>query len=837
MLPEDADIKSLSDADWDKIFASHADQMLHLSDDETEAAKQNEKANPGAKYVAPDGVISTKHWMVSTPADYELVPPGDPYIDPEGLKQTKKKYEPVSMWTQTMLDMSINEKERFNILAKQYGKENIRQLPSGELYVEQDGKRRKPGEGNILERGIPFVAGAAAPAVLGGLGAAGGFTAAAPTVVGAIPGAVAGGIGGSVLGQAFNDMILSLAGVTERTGVEEFAHLGTAGLMGAAGAGVGTGLKLAARGAGQALPQFLAQSAGKPLGKFLGADKDLGSLEIAQRIAEKGWPVPPSTWAKEAPYLHTAAEVFDPKFRTQNYFRTQTELQYVEDVMNIYEQLGIKAEEGRILSPGAKISSREAGESVLQRAAEDMEKVDATLSAKYNIMRQDAKTKVGKTSEEWTQQVAELRAAEKEAMDTADRAIKAGFDNIKADADKAMRAAGVGHNSGDLWNNVGEKLQQVFGAIRQRASQRYGQWEASFGYRLNVETAGIQETARQFRDNLPVGFKDEYPDIVKTLDNWAGKEEIKDEAGKIIQKAVPPVEQITQSEAHNLRTLLRSNVDYYDLPSGIRNGTYKKFASKLNEALHTVPRDAPPPVQALYRESMGILDDIDAWYGKNIAASKEANIKAVVSALESGLPADPKMLYDKVIKEGRSDLINKVRKLVGPGLWNAIKAADVQEMLEASKTLIPGQIDGKRFASEVLSRHRNGTLFPVHGEAVGQRLINQATHVEMLSSRIPVPATPADTVQSIIRKAHDAVAAAEAAAKSDPTKAISQESRAIEQMYRRELAEARAAEKRGPIGFIFDPSIGATKAADRILGNEDFMMAVAARWGRDSTEM
>ena len=57
------------------------------------------------------------------------------------------------------------------------------------------------------------------------------------------------------------------------------------------------------------------------------------------------------------------------------------------------------------------------------------------------------------------------------------------------------------------------------------------------------------------------------------------------------------------------------------------------------------------------------------------------------------MPADPKNLFDTLVKEGRTDLTRKVSELIGKNLWAGVKAADVQQMLEASKSLVPDVIE------------------------------------------------------------------------------------------------------------------------------------------------
>ena len=111
----------------------------------------------------------------------------------DGKLRQKPKFEPLNFSSQTLYDMSVTDSEKKKALERSYpGK--VKQDTEG-LYVEDNGKFRRPGRGTSSATG--FIASAAAPtagAVVGALGggAAGGF------VGGAVGGAAwaAGGSGG-----------------------------------------------------------------------------------------------------------------------------------------------------------------------------------------------------------------------------------------------------------------------------------------------------------------------------------------------------------------------------------------------------------------------------------------------------------------------------------------------------------------------------------------------------------------------------------------------------------------------------------------------------------------
>jgi len=228
-----------------------------------------------------------------------------------------------------------------------------------------------------------------------------------------------------------------------------------------------------------------------------------------------------------------------------------------------------------------------------------------------------------------------------------------------------------------------------------------------------------------------------------------------------------------------------------------------------------------------------LLDATDRWYGEQIRPLQDARIQAVMKGLESGLPADPKVLFDTLVKEGRTDLTRKVSELIGKNLWAGVKAADVQQMLEASKTLVPDVIDGNAFTKEVLSRHKNGMLEAVHGKEASEKLLQQARNIAMLNGKLDIPVRPGDTMTDIIAKARQAADAAKEAANKDPLATLNKEMKQIRADHQRQLAQGR---RQDALGFIYDPTVGAAQAVDRILGSEDLILASAARFGEKSPE-
>jgi hypothetical protein len=775
----------------------------------------------GSDYLDPEGQKRLKPWSVTSAKDYEEVPEGSEYRDPTGTTRLKPRYQGVGMTAQTLYDMALTDREREKVLERSYpGK--VRKAEGGDYYVDDEGTLRKPGRG--VERVFGAAAAMTAPTALGALGALGAGTLAAPSGPGAFFAAAGGGFTGALAGQEFNDLVLQLAGVYDRTPGENLVNLGTSGLAGMAGAGVGRGIATVVRGAGgasalgQALPQLGA--------KFVGASPE--GLRTAKALADKGVLPPPSGWAKEAPHIQNIVEVFDPAFHTQEPLLQSATEHYEKGAQGILRDLGVE-KPGPVVKPTAAPSTEEAGVRLLAKAREESAAADARLRAALDARKTEAVAGAADRQGAHEAQTETLRAAEREAREKAQGLIDAGFADIQRDADEAMRATKAGHNSGDLWWRVGEKLKAIRQGIQERARTMYDRADELAGEH-RPDIGGLPESASAFLEQLPEGFEGKYPTIVRQLRDLAGVEKVDPKTGLPTGEWEKPPVQPTFGQLHNLRSILRSNYSSLDLTPDIKQGTFKYFAHKVDNIL------SDPGATPELQEAARALRSADDFYRESMGPLTDRHIQAVMNGLESGMPADPKVLFSTLVKEGRSDLTAKVREMVGPNLWAGVKAADTQEMLDASKTLVPGQIDGRAFARQVLERHRGNMLEAVHGREASGRLLKQAQDIEMLDGRLDVSARPNDTVTDVIRKASEAAQAVKEAARLDPIGALKKEMKQIETEHRAQVGKMRAERKSDPLGFLYEPSTLASQAVDKILGSEDLILAAAAKFGEQSPE-
>jgi hypothetical protein len=771
------------------------------------------KLSPGTSFIGPDGKERVVPHKVERPEQIANIPDGADFVGPDGKLRQKPKYEGIDFTAQTLYDMGVNDKERKRALERSYpGK--VKDDPAGGFYVDDDGVSRKPGRGVSKVTGA--VASAAAPTILSVLGALGGG--AAGTVApgaGNVAGAAAGGAGGAMLGQTFNDIIMGLAGTYDRTRGEEAAEMALAGMGGMLGAGTGRGISTVVPSIKSGLSAATAAAPGA-VRSFLGAGE--ADLKTASSLADKGVAVPPSAWAKEAPHLQNVVEVFDPAFHTNQPLLESATAHYEKSAGEILQTLGIK-DPGSLTKPIADVPTKEAGEAIMRKTLGELASADEKMQAALEAKK--AATATG-APEQVAQRETILKASD-EARTAAQKVIDAGYKDIEVDIKTGMQVAKAGHNSGDLWGAVGQKLVAVRRAVGDRATVMYDAADQAAGGHLpNIE--GLPHQAEGFLQQLPPDFQSKYPDIVRKLRDLAG---IRDEkTGEWVKEPVNP----TFGQLHNIRSQMRANINYSDLTPDIREGTYKFFAGKVDSILHDV--DAVPELQL----SSQILDGTDRWYADNIKLFNAQQVKAVMRGLESGEPADPANLYNVVVKSGQTDLTSAIKEKVGPNLWAGVKAADMTALLDASKTLTPGVIDGRTFAREVLERVRNNTLEVVHGKEASEKLIEQARRIEMLAGRLEIPVRPGDTVTQVIARARQAEELAKAEAKRDPLSALGKEMKKVEIEHKREAAKAAAERRKDPLGFLYNPTTGASEAVEKILGSEDLILASAAKFGEQSPE-
>ena len=785
------------------------------------------KLPPGSTFINPEGRKGAVPYKVSTPEEVADIPDGAWYVRPDGKKQQKPKYEGIDFTPQTLYDIAHSDKGRKMALEKFYpGK--VKEDPSGGFYVEDEkGVLRKPGRGASAAGG--FLASEAIPAALAGVGSL--IGGAAGTLAepggGTLVGGAAGAYGGGYMGQRINDIFAQLAGVYDPEGGEENARM--SGIASGAGDVGGRALMAVAPSVKEGAKQ-VARGASKTVNKFLGTNPE--SLETGLKIASEGevpgagpfglskpgTAVSPSAMFESAPHIGNVAETLQSKFDA-----TDTYLMNAERFMDkrakeilAHKDIGSIVEDS-LVHPKAAVATEKAGillkESAQAKAVQQSAEADARLQAELANRRAAVEAKHAPDIEAHRARNSQVIQTAEQAKSAADNLVQEGFRDIERQANDAIRVAQVGHNAGDLWRTVAESFVALRRSISQRATGMYDNANTVSNGLVPAGAEDLAGRAQALLDQLPEGFAASHPTIVRRIAGMAGEV---GENGEVIREPIAA----TWSELHELRTMLRQDIKWNDLTSDVKNGALKHMEHGINDTLHAV-ENAPE-----LREASRLLRLADDFYRENMGPLNNQQLKALVKALDSGLQADPKALLKIAIRDGRTEVANTIRRTVGPTTWDAMRAADVQEMLAQSQQIGTNAVDGVAFAKQVLERKKAGVLDVLHGEQGAARLEQQAAYIEQLkpNSKLPIQVRPGDTANDIILRARSAAADAENLAKADPLKAMQNEMKKVEAAVKKEFA---ASQKPDQLAFLNNATVGANAAVDKILSDPDLIVAAS----------
>lgn len=796
----------------------HRDPTPIVSSDDQYAA-----LDEGAKYIDPEGGRRTKPYKVADDRDFDRVPEGSHYEDPEGNLRQKPKSEPVNYTAQTLYGMAANKKEKFNALNKFY-KGRVKEDSNGEYYVDDDGTIRRPkGFFDAPLAGATAMAAPTLGAVAGELAGIGAGTLAAPGP-GTVAGAVLGGAVGAGVGQSFNDLVLVLAGTYDRSGEEQLKETGLA--MGLGGAGPAVGRAIGA--AGPALKAGAQKFAPKLANKFIETSEEglETAINIKERMGakERSWfgkapedeaLVPVGMWAPRSPYWINMSQIYDAAMRTDEPLLQSAVRIHDRGAREIAARMGIDLGPDVVSKPTAKVSALEAGERLQQKAVQELAEKDAELQKKIPTLRLTGPENDPRA----------LEAATVAARDAAQNVIDAGYQQINRTIQQAMDAVGAGHDASVVWRRAGNELVAIKQGYTARGEHMYDTADQiSGGARPDI--SGLPELARSFVSEIPEAFRNIYPRIVQKLENLGGRL-ARDEHGQPIpgQWEIEPYNP-TFGELRRIRSALRHEADWYTLESDVQNGSFKFFSRRVDEVLHDM--SATPELRAAARQ----LDLADEFWRDNAQIFNSRQIEGVMKGLRAGEPADAKKLFDLLIQSNNSSMTNRLMNMLDPATAAAVRMSDVEALVNQSRTLIPGMIDGSKFSSEVLKRHQHNMLLPIHGQ-VGERLLQQAQRIEAFEGRIPIHVAPTDRAMDIISRALNTARIAEEAAKRNPLK-----------VWEADVKNAIAANKKAriqdmrsdPLKNLLEPGVGGNTAAEKILASDDMLLAVADRYGMHSQE-
>lgn len=800
------------------------------------------KLAPGTSFIGPDEKERVVPYKVSHPQDVANVPDGADFVGPDGKLRQKPKYEGVGFSAQSLYDIAHSDKGRKMALEKFYpGK--VKDDPSGGFFVEDEGKFYKPGRGVSSVTGA--IASEAIPTVLAGLGGLTGGAAgtAIEPVGGTVLGGMMGGYAGGYEGQRINDIFSQLAGVYDPEGGEANARMsGYAGMAGDVG---GRAISAAAPTIKEGA-QFASRNASKLAGKFLGVNED--KLATALPIAEKGetegtgilgmlglrkpgTAVSPSAIFEKAPHVTNVAEVLEQAFDKSNTFKANAEKFMDTRSRGIMQNPDIgKMVEDSFVTPKAAVSTEKAGgllkDSYQAKIIQESAETDARLAQELANRRAGITESNIHDIEAQRSRSGQVVKAAEDAKTAADELVQQAFKHIEKSADDAMTVAKAGYNSGDLMRTTAQQLVGAKKVLSARANKMYGDAEIASGGLVPRGANKLAQPAQQLIEELPDNFESLHPSITKKLRDIAG---VKDEkTGEWIKEPA----NASWVQLHNLRSQIRQDIKWNDIGSDVRNGTLKFLESKINNVLHDVENNPE------LKEASSLLKLADSFYRDNIGPFNSLQLRQLVKALDTpGVQADPKVLLNIAIRDGKTEVAELIKEHVGAQTWKAMRAADVKEMLAQSQTLA-GRTDGVAFAKQVLDRKRNGVLETLHGKEGADRLLKQAQYVEALRGKLEVPVQPGDRIGDVILRARAMAATVEERAERDPFTVMKEETNAALKEHAAAVKAAKTAREQQQLSFLLDPNVGANAAADRILKSPDLIVAASRAFpgGENSPE-
>lgn len=772
------------------------------------------KLSEGSEFIDPTGKTRVKPYAVKAedPETFRRIPDGAEFTSPDGVVRRKPVYESVGVLTQAAISLSRGDEKRIQtILADAYGAENVKREPlTNELYVEKDGKFYKPGRG-IVAPVVGELAGAALPTIMGTGGGLLGATAGAPTVVGAPIGGMAGAVAGASTGEYINQLILNAAGYP--TSMPELLKaVGKEAAYTAAGGALGeVGGRVIGRAA-QAVPAFekLLPAAAA---KFVGASPE--KTTIAAELARRGYSVPLTSYAGEVPYAKKLLE-FSRTFRKEGPLEKQLEKYSDKELFDLFQAGGLASPKSFTRSQQA-VAMEPLGQAIKDSTIKQnqiaLDRQEAAIFKWKELAAQRDRLTTTEFAGRQRAIMSEFEAASAYHQKTADQMVDAMFGNIENKSAQLASEAGVTLNSGQLVRGMETQIRELRQALRQQAETMYTAADVASGG-MNANVAPLRESVQELINSLPEGFAGKYGYMIKAL-----------EASK--SGAMP------FGQLHNLRSMLRHDVDWASVTSSPTQGAKKKVLSAIDAVIHDA--EAHPQL----KQAATLLDKADEYYAKNFPRFKNEQVRWTLKQVQDGMPPDASVLAERFIQAGETEQTRQLRKIAGPQLWKGVLAADTKSMLDNSVT-VAGNYDVKRFVSEIEKRIQNGTLEEAYGKSEALQLQAMATRLKAYSGgQMPVNVTQGDTLMDVIKKAAEASDIAKRAAAMNPAAALSENAKLMATVEKTARANLEKEMGQNPLSVLFkaQPSIGGIEAADVIFRSPDKMLAVARTFGTDSPEV
>ena len=715
---------------------------------------------------------------------------------------------------QELYDMATNDVERFKILSKFYGKDNIGRDAQG-LYIKQPGGRQVYPKSSLVS-GTAANAAPIAGQIAGALGGAAAGTAASPA--GAIPGAVAGAAAGGAVGQGVNDLILKHFDFYDRTMGQEAGVLGAAAAEGAVSEAGGRVLGAAARFAGTAALTGGLKATGAtalgdrgPLRALVGFDPAAAAL--AKDLARQGYNLNPTSYA---PAMKRLAREFELARLYGADPTAKSEAKYAKDkVLGSLEKLGMSkdtaATEYERMRTLTEASSVPAGQALKGAAAGEVERGGANLANIRGNMAAEAES-AGKAA-------VAARDASVKALQTRAAALQTMVQKTLDQGKRLLDVVAQRVKPGPLAEDYAKKLFAYKENIQNTATQLYAAADEMAGGATH-DFSGAALAAQQFAADIPRELRGVMePSLIKRIEDLG---QIGDgETGKA---------ELTFGQAHQLRSQLR-NLSYSDkLTPNFKIGPYLHLSGVVDDIIHQGEAGAQ------WKDAVKQLDTADKFYADNMRQFSNSTLQKLATDARDGLPVDAVKLARTIGTPGEMATFDRILKIGGEPLRKRVAAADLRDVLTYSARLgRPDKIDPKELLKALTERKNNKTLARIYGpDSLG--MMRYAKRLAARGGDIPIPAfeprgimerdgfmralATADRIQGQItelaaRKPLELMAAA--------AKPINERMAQLEKEFGGRLSADQ-------LRFLRDPEVLAEAAAKRVLRSEELLTQAAERF-------
>lgn len=587
----------------------------------------------------------------------------------------------LSFTDQMALAAADGPDEKKAYLANVYGPKNVHTDPKGTIYVTIDGKAVAAEGGPMLKR-MGAEAVAKGPEMVGMAG--GGILGAA----GGPPGIVAGAAGGAMLGKAAEEWVKGGRGYLRKSANQEAGALVDAGEAGAEG-----------------------ELGGRAAGAVIG------------RIARGGLP---------KAVTGTTQEIKD-QFKRVTAAGGRPSIQSTAPDMRHLQRMEIMADKISGAATGRNAANRAALEKMTKDVLVDGGVPKTHVDAAYADMRSGAYAETGETAGASVQRRVQAHA---DALETQVQAKMASAENAVDQQRKHLDALITRHPVGGLGVDVSEGIQTARRDFGTAAEKAYSSVDRLVGNKPIVTVKPVVQVAQR---------------IVKLSKGIGGTPE----AGQVASLKQPPqvndatvqlfrdlgVEMpppgaggmMTLQQAQRARTILRERANSSDLTPGVTKHELGQLADGFDRAIQSAAR------QTENEPAIRLLNQIDAWYGKNIKKFNDLEINQLVSRFKTtGITADPEVIARLIVKSGETSRALEIKKLVGADTWKRVQAQDVQNLLYDATDPMSGEVSGPGLGDAIFKRR--GLMDAVHGSAESARMMTFARSLAAVQGKLPANA-------------------------------------------------------------------------------------------------